>query len=287
MKIAYLCSRDTLPGSPNRRADAFEHDLIMARMREGFSSHGADIRATAWDDPSSWGDYDAALIGTAWDYWDRVDEFLETLERIEAAIPLFNPADMVRWNCRKTYLRTLAQRGAALIPTVWVEARSSTDAKDLFEALDTSKLVFKRQVGGGAHGQFLLEKGEPMPGLECPMMVQPYLETIEHEGELSFIFIDGQLSHALLKRAAPGDYRIQSLYGGTETVIEPNQADIRAARAVLETLEGLPLYARVDMLRGDDGKLLLMELELIEPYLYPQEGPGVGRMMADALVKRL
>jgi len=158
---------------------------------------------------------------------------------------------------------------------------------DLFEALDTSKLVFKRQVGGGAHGQFLLEKGEPMPGLECPMMVQPYLETIEHEGELSFIFIDGQLSHALLKRAAPGDYRIQSLYGGTETVIVPNQADIRAARAVLETLEGLPLYARVDMLRGDDGKLLLMELELIEPYLYPQEGPGVGRMMADALVKRL
>ena len=176
---------------------------------------------------------------------------------------------------------------ADLIPTVWLDDPSGVDAAGLFDALDTDRLVFKRQTGGGAHGQFRLRRGEALPQMTQPMMVQPYLQTIEREGELSFIFIDGQLSHALLKRAAPGDYRIQSLYGGTETAIEANNADVNAARGILETLDQLPLYARVDMLRGNDGKLLLMELELIEPYLYPQEGPGVGRMIADALMKRL
>ena len=288
MKIAYLCSRDTLPGSPDRRADAFEHDLIVARMREGFGGHGAEITAVAWDGPiSQWKAYDAALVGTAWDYSDRVNEFLNALDWIGAAIPLFNSAEIIRWNCRKTYLRTLEERGADLIPTVWLDDPSGVDAAGLFDALDTDRLVFKRQTGGGAHGQFRLRRGEALPQMTQPMMVQPYLQTIEREGELSFIFIDGQLSHALLKRAAPGDYRIQSLYGGTETAIEANNADVNAARGILETLDQLPLYARVDMLRGNDGKLLLMELELIEPYLYPQEGPGVGRMIADALMKRL
>ena len=288
MRIAYLCSQDTLPDAANRRADAFEHDLIMARLRDGFSNHGAEIKAIAWNgSDTDWRAFDAALIGTAWDYWDRVDYFLAALDRIGAAVPLFNSAEMTRWNCRKTYLRTLEARGADLIPTIWLDSQSGTDPADLFDALETDRLVFKRQVGGGAHGQFRLQRGERLGRITQPMMVQPFLETIEREGELSFIFIDGQLSHALLKQAAPGDYRIQSLYGGKETAIQPDLADVSAAHAILETLDELPLYARIDMLRGDDGKLLLMELELIEPYLYPQEGPGVGQMMADALMKRL
>ncbi len=120
-----------------------------------------------------------------------------------------------------------------------------------------------------------------------PMMVQPFLPMIETEGELSFIFIDGELSHALIKRAAPGDYRIQSLYGGVETAIVPDGEDVRAARAVLDTLDDTPLYARVDMLRDGEGGLLLMELELIEPYLYPVQGPDIGRLLASAVRKRL
>ncbi|WP_370234276.1 MULTISPECIES: hypothetical protein [Henriciella] len=119
------------------------------------------------------------------------------------------------------------------------------------------------------------------------MMVQPFLPMIETEGELSFIFIDGELSHALIKRAAPGDYRIQSLYGGVETAIVPDGEDVRAARAVLDTLDDTPLYARVDMLRDGEGGLLLMELELIEPYLYPVQGPDIGRLLASAVRKRL
>ena len=119
------------------------------------------------------------------------------------------------------------------------------------------------------------------------MMVQPFLPTIQTEGELSFIFIDGDLSHALIKRAKPGDYRIQSSYGGQEETIVPDGSDLDAARAVLDTLDETPLYARVDMLRHPDGSLLLMELELIEPYLYPEQGARLGERMAKAVAARL
>ncbi|MEM6901595.1 MAG: hypothetical protein AAF583_17740, partial [Pseudomonadota bacterium] len=117
--------------------------------------------------------------------------------------------------------------------------------------------------------------------------VQPFLPQIIKEGELSFVFIDGELSHALIKRAADGDYRIQSSYGGVEEAVTPNAADLSAAQAILNTLDDIPLYARVDMLRGKDGGLLLMELEMIEPYLYPLEGPDLGERLAAALSKRL
>jgi len=119
------------------------------------------------------------------------------------------------------------------------------------------------------------------------MMVQPFLSTIQDEGGYSFIFIDGGFCHALLKTAKSGDYRIQSSYGGTETAVTPSASDLADATAILATLDETPLYARVDMLRGEDGGLLLMELELIEPYLYPLEGPELGPMMARAVASRL
>ncbi|WP_233355956.1 ATP-grasp domain-containing protein [Henriciella aquimarina] len=261
---------------------------MMDLLRTGFSRHGASIEAIAWDDPAAdWASYDAALIGTTWDYWDRVDAFLETLSTIGSQTQLHNPADLVSWNIRKTYLRDLEARGARLIPTLWLDRVDEAAVSAAFDTLGSDDLVFKRQIAGGAFGQHRLKRGEPIPAMPHPMMVQPFLPMIEQEGELSFIFIDGALSHALLKRAAPGDYRIQSLYGGTETAIEPSPGDVSAAQAVLETLDETPLYARVDMLREQSGALLLMELELIEPYLYPEQGPELGNRLADALMARL
>ena len=118
-------------------------------------------------------------------------------------------------------------------------------------------------------------------------LVQPFLPAAQHEGEYSFVFCGGELSHALVKRPAAGDYRVQSVYGGTEQVVHPSAADLDLARAVLAAAPGEALYARVDMMRGPDGGLLLMELELIEPYLYPQQGPELGPRFAAALARRL
>ncbi|MEO0983887.1 MAG: hypothetical protein AAFX03_14685 [Pseudomonadota bacterium] len=286
--IAFLASAATAPDSPTRRDDAFEHDQEVEALGGALSAAGIGLEVLAWDDPGAdWGAFDAAVIRSTWDYWDRQAEFLETLERIEGATRLFNPAALVRWNSRKTYLRDLEAKGARLIPTLWLEEADAAACEAAFDALGAEDLVFKRQVGAGADGQARLQRGEAIPRFPHPMMVQPFLPTIQSEGEFSFVFIDGALSHALIKRAAAGDYRIQSMYGGVEEAVEPAPADLAAAGAVIEMLDEAPLYTRVDMVRGGDGGLLLMELELIEPFLYPLQGPELGPRLAAALGRRL
>jgi len=288
MKIAYLSSRVTLPGSPTRRSDAFEHDYMMDALGPAFAALGMSLRDLAWDDPDvDWSSYDAAIIGTTWDYWDRIDEFLATLERIGTLTTLFNGAAFVRWNSCKTYLRDMEAKGAELIPTLWLDAATPELAAAAFDELGSDDLVFKRQIGAGAADQHRLNRHDPIPDMPHAMMVQPFLKMIQDEGEISFIFIDGAFCHALVKRAAAGDYRIQSTYGGTEHAISPSSDDLAAAAHVISMLDDAPLYGRVDMLRGPDGHLLLMELELIEPYLYPIEGPELGTMMAAAVARRL
>lgn len=287
-KIAYLASRVTLPGSLVRRTDAFEHDLMMDALRGPFAARGLTLEDLSWDDPKAdWASYDAAIIGTTWDYWDRLDEFLETLRRIESQTQLFNPVALVEWNIRKTYLRELEAKGARLIPTVWLDTVDDASARAAFDTLGAADVVFKRQVGAGAKGQHRLIRGEAIPEMPHAMMAQPFLPMIQQEGELSFIFIDGDFSHALVKRAQPGDYRIQSTYGGREEKIAPSADDLAAAHAIIAALDEAPLYGRVDMLRGADGGLLLMELEVLEPYLYPVEGPELGERMAAGVARRL
>ncbi len=287
-KIAYLSSKVTLPGSPMRRDDAFEHDRMMEALRAPLAAKGMDLIDVDWaDDTQDWSTYGAAIIGTTWDYWDHAEQFLRTLERIEGQTKLFNPASLVKWNSHKRYLEDLEKKGARLIPTLWIDQVTEDTFREAFDQLGSDDLVFKRQVGAGAAGQYRLSPSDPMPDMPHPMMVQPFLSMIQEEGEYSFIFIGGAFCHALIKQAKAGDYRIQSSYGGYETPITPDAADLADADAIMATLDEAPLYARVDMLRGEDGRLLLMELELIEPYLYPLEGPNLGRMMAADIAKRL
>lgn len=289
IKIAFLASRDTLPGNANRRDDAHEHDLEVAEIRPALLSIGYELVPVAWDDSSiNWTDYAAVMIGTTWDYWDRYEEFFDTLHLIEmVGTPLYNPTSLVRWNSQKTYLKDLETKGIRTIPTLWLDKPDARELKNAFGILGSDDLVVKRQVGAGAHGQQRIHKGDDLQDYPYAAMVQPFLSTIQSEGEYSFVLIDGELSHALLKTAKSGDYRIQSLYGGTEARIEPSEADLQSAKRVVSVLDETPLYARVDMVRDLDGQLRLMELELIEPYLYPEQSDQLGIVIARALKARI
>jgi len=287
LKVAYLSSQVTQPGSPIRRSDAFEHDYMMEALQPAFSDIGLTLSDVPWDADTNWTQFDAAIIGTTWDYWDRAEKYLAALTGIAQQTQLHNPVELVRWNIDKRYLRELEAKGAVTIPTLWFDAVSPEDVAAAFSTFECDDLVIKRQIGAGASGQVRLRAGDPVPSLRHPMMVQPFQPSIERDGELSFIFIDGEFSHALVKTAADGDYRIQSSYGGTEAVLNPSREDIASARAVVHLLNDVPLYARVDMLRTSQDTLALMELELIEPYLYPQQGPDLGPMLAGATRQRL
>ncbi len=299
MKIAFLACAETLPGSPTRRADAFEHDFQIAALRAGFDALGlagsrVEVIDVDWRVPlEALTGFTLALLGTAWDYTDHAAAFLTRLEALEAAgVAVCNPAEVVRWNADKHYLEQLALAGAASIPTLWHANPGEADIEAAFDHFGTNRVVVKRRVGAGALGQFSFTRNDPaLVGWQMghPAMIQAFLPAIESEGEYSFVFVDGAFSHAILKQAATGDYRIQSLYGGRETAIDPAAADIATASSIMAMLPfaQVPLYARIDMVRRDDGVLALIEAELIEPYLYPLQGPQFGAKLARAMLTRL
>lgn len=290
--VALLIAANVASAAPDRRADAHLFDVQLDVLQKGFAPEGLVIEPVCWTGPDiDWTRFAAVLVNCAWDYQDRHEDFLTTLDRIAArGVPVFNSPATVRWNIRKTYLREMASLGVPIIPTMWPDRPAALDIREAFIAFGTNDVVLKRQVGGGARAQVRYSKGDAPPGdeiMDRPGMIQPLIPSIMTEGEYSFLFVDGEFSHALIKRAKAGDYRIQGAYGGASLAIAPAPADTRAARTTLDVLKETPLYARVDMVRADDGRLLLMELEVIEPYLYPVDGPGIGAMLGKALRRRL
>lgn len=286
MNIAFLACSTTLPGAPNRRADAFEHDQQMAALVAALRP-GESVTDIDWQAPlEAFAGFDAALIGTPWDYWDNREAFLAKLDAIAAlGVRVCNDPAVVRWNIDKGYLGELGTRGVATIPTLLLDNPGRAEIMTAFDHFGCERVVVKRRVGAGAEGQFDFTRESP-PAADWRMghaaLVQPFLPGIVEEGEHSLIFIDGQFSHGLIKRPAPGDYRVQSLYGGWDTAVTPAPADLAAAQAVIAGLPfPAPLYARIDLVRGPEGGLLLMEAELIEPFLYPLQGPELGpRLLA-------
>jgi len=292
--IGFLACDSTLPGQGDRRrGDAFEHDLMIAALEPAFAAQNLDLRIIDWEAPTDeFRGVELVLLGTAWNYQDKPQEFLAKLTEIsKCGITVCNPPEVVSWNAIKSYLQVLSEAGVRAIPTLWREIVTEKGALEAMDTFDCDRVVVKRQIGAGALDQELISRGS-LPGPDWEFghqaMLQPFLPAIAKEGELSFIFIDGELSHAVRKLPADGDYRIQSLYGGRESVHEASADEAAAAGAVIANLPfETPLYARIDMLRDTDGTLLLMEAEMIEPYLYPEQGPELGERLARAIAKRV
>ncbi|WP_338446308.1 hypothetical protein V5F89_00450 [Pelagerythrobacter marensis] len=292
-QVGFLACAETLPGDGPRRADAFEHDLEVAALRPALAARGMDLVEIDWRAPvDRFAPFDAVLIGTSWDYQDRADAFLARLEDLEArGVKVHNPPAAVRWNLDKWYLRELEEAGATIVPTIWEDNPGRAEVAAAMDAFATDRVVVKRRIGAGGEGQHSFTR-ETLPDSGWTMgraaMIQPFLPAILEEGEFTFVFVEGAFSHAVNKRAAKGEYRIQSLFGGTEALYFPGAEDL--ARAA-EVLAALPfddlLYTRIDMVRLPSGELAVMEAELIEPYLYPEQGPELGERLAAALAARL
>ena len=291
--IGFLACETTLPGADQRREDAFEHDKMIEALNPAFEAQALNLRVIDWEaDLGEFEGVDLVMLGSSWNYQDNHAAFLAKLDALTAAGAIVcNSPEVVRWNSTKTYLRELAEAGANTIPTLWRETVTAKGALEAMDTFDTDRIVVKRQVGAGAEGQELIARGS-LPGRDWefghPAMLQPFLPNIATDGELSFIFIDGEFSHALRKRAADGEYRIQSLYGGYEEDHHPSAEETGAAQAIVDALPfDTPLYARIDMLRAEDGALQVMEAELIEPYLYPEQGPELGERLARAIARKV
>lgn len=277
---------------PDQREDSYEHDLEFALFAKAADQRGLVLEEIVWDAPGiDWSGFAAVMVGTTWDYVQKCDLFYQVLAKIDGKTRLFNDLATLRMNGDKGYLLELAAKGIATIPTLRIEQCTQGLIDAAYTHFDCDTLVLKPIVGGGAWRQARVQKGEPLRAAsEMPpeaAFVQPFLPGILDKGELSMLFYDGQYSHGIRKTPKDGDYRIQSIYGGLEQADTPSHAEIALAHKALSALDQMPLYARVDVVPGLSGEPLLIELELIEPYHYVEQGPNCGEMLMDALVKRL
>ncbi|HST69822.1 MAG TPA: hypothetical protein VLI94_09215 [Solirubrobacterales bacterium] len=266
-----------------------DDDLLLEALRE----RGAEAVSVVWDEEGvDWGGFDLCLVRSTWDYHEKYAKFLAWAQRVEAATQLRNPAELIVWNSDKTYLRELAEGGIRTVPTVWVGRGADVELEEILAARGWDEAVVKPVVDLGARNLQRVRRGEGSTALEEVLrrhdaMVQPFLPSLEAQGETSLIFIAGDLSHAVRKRPAPGDFRVQSIWGGTTSRIEPEAPQIQLAEQALSLLDQQPLYARVDLVAGPDGKPCLIELELIEPNLYMVEHPPAAEPLAEATLRVL
>ena len=297
-KVAVLASDNMMPGAENAREDAFERDEQMGKLVPCLAARGVECELVRWREAAKRaGEFDAVMPLLCWDYWDDREAFLAEMERAAERTRVFNAPKMLRWNTDKIYLQQFADGGVPTLPTRFVDEVGEAEVLDGFERFGTDTLVIKPRVGAGAWRQALVRMGEPLPGADAlppgAAMIQPFMEAVATEGEVSMLWFGGELSHALRKLPKAGDYRIQSLYGGREVPHEAENELRALATAVLGALPELPLYARVDCLRGNDGEWKLIELELVEPYLYLglSEGEGAdnkgANLFADKLVRAM
>ena len=244
-----------------------------------------DARAVCWDE------FQGVLIRSCWDYHLRPGEFLDWIDQLErAGAAVWNPGNLLRWNHHKRYLRDLAARDVATVPTRWLPRGEAADLRALLADAGWREAVVKPAVSASAFGTWRTSTGTATGEQSrldallriADVMVQPLLPDVADAGEWSLVFLGRRFSHAVLKRPAPGDYRVQWEFGGSaESAVPPGHL-IADAERVIAAVPGDALYVRVDGVERE-GRLVLMELELIEPHLFLGWDSGAAGRLAEAL----
>lgn len=262
----------------------------FARKAAALTAAGLIVEQRVWTDPGDLSGHDLILPLFAWGYQRDVAVWYALLDWLEReALPVANPVAVLRWNSDKAYLAELGAKGVAVVPTVEVAALDEAGLAEARAALGAEEVVIKPAISGGADGTHRLAADAPVPGdaLGERRLVQPLMPGILTDGEFSLFFFDGKFSHAIVKRPASGDFRVQEQFGGRESDWDATPEALTLAAAALAAAPAPPVYARVDMVGDAAGMLRIMELELIEPSLFlhhaPDRGAAFGRAIYAAI----
>jgi O-ureido-D-serine cyclo-ligase len=276
-------------------------DEDLALLDTALRIAGAEVEIVDWDDATTdWSAFDLAVLRSAWDYPKRLQEFLAWTEHVAARTTLLNPASVIRWNTDKHYLAELNHAGVPTVPSHFIEpGEEATTGMQRFFALHpgVAELVVKPTVGAGSrdarrflradivaatgHAQLLLDGRRSV-------LLQPYFERVDDEGETSLVYMSGTFSHAVrrgavLRRSEPA---IRALFNDKNiSLTEPADDEIRVGAHVLATQPfGALLYARVDLIRNSGGMPCVLEVELTEPSMFLPLAPGAADRFAAAIL---
>jgi glutathione synthase/RimK-type ligase-like ATP-grasp enzyme len=262
---------------------------------EPLNSIGWRVSTVSWRQTDiSWDHFDAVIIRSTWDYWNDVPAFLDVLAQIDRETSLANPLDIVHWNLAKTYMVDLQGKGVGIVPTVWPGQVLESSFPGYRDQLGCDELVIKPVVGANGQDAFRVSPSDPRERLAgiagCftgrAAMVQRFMPNILSEGEYSLFFFNGEFSHAILKVPAESEFRSQEERGAEVRPVVPGKRLLLRGQQALAALTDVPLYARVDFVRGDDDDFAVMELELIEPSMYLRTDPEAPMRFARAIDHR-
>jgi len=282
---------------------ARELDKDLPPLVAAFAAAGAAAEIAVWDDTHvDWSRFDLTLLRSTWDYTERLPQFLAWVERAAVQTLLLNAPAVVRWNSGKHYLRDLAAGGVPVVPTTFVDP-AAEPAAVLAEFLahdPCAEVVVKPAVGAGSRDarrharediDEILAHLRPLLAAGRSMMLQPYLDRVDRDGETALMFIEGRFTHAirkgpLLPAGAPST---TGLFAPEEITLRiPTSDEIAVAEcAVAQVPFAELLYARVDLVRDATGQPRVLELELTEPSLYFTYAPASAARFVGAALQRL
>lgn len=265
-------------------------DAVLA---DALRARGVEVASIRWDDASTTIGADATVvIRSTWDYVDRPDRFITWLDQLDAAaVTVHNPTGVLRWNLHKGYLLDLAAADVPIVPTELVQRGSAAHLDEVLARTGWVDVVVKPAVGGTAR----LAAHSGRVGLRAASdhlsrlladedaIVQPVVATVAIEGEVSIVAIAGEPVAAVVKRAAGGEWRVQSDFGGTAAPIPLDDDLTSVAATALAAAPAATTYARIDVVRVD-GDWAVLELELVEPELFFRLDDRIAGRLADTLV---
>lgn len=264
-------------------------------LADALEARGVAVTPVPWTelDPYALVDPPPILLRSTWDYHRVPTMFRTWLQALEdSGRQTFNPPAVARGNVDKIYLRDLDTAGISIPRTRWLDRIDPTSIDRVLEEESWTSAVLKPRIAATAYGTFLVEAGthvsddELLPAKASGAMLQEMIPEVVERGEVSLVFLDGRFSHAVVKRAKRGDFRVQKDFGGSVDVAIPSPAVLSFADDVMTHVPATCLYARVDVVESSRGPIL-MELELIEPELYFRMVPESADRLAQLLVDRL
>lgn len=274
-----------------------EQILLEDRLaREALERRGLRVHRTDWTNKAfDWSSTRAVLFRSVWDYTARYDEFIAFLHRINGVTQLINPLPTILWNLDKHYLHDLHGRGISIPPTLYIEKGTAGPLREAFERISSVEAILKPAMSAGARHTYRLNAENLAEHEQVfrqlvdaeTMMLQPFLPSVLTQGEVTLVVIGGKYTHAIRKTAKQGDFRVQDDFGGTVHRYVPTEEEIAFAERTVSACSPLPLYARVDMLQDVDGRLVVSELEAVEPELWFRFHPEAAERLAEAIEQLL
>ena len=278
--------------SPYIQNILFEEQLLKSALEK----QGLTVEITYWNNPSyDWSKTKSVIFRTIWDYFEKFEEFFKWLDEIKHQTQLINSYELVKWNIDKHYLKDLNENGINIVPTYFTKQHKQESLLDISNEMEWEDLVIKPAISAAAFQTFKIlndqinEKEELFQQLikNKDMLVQPFFETISEFGEASLMIFDGKFSHAILKKAKKGDFRVQDDFGGTVHDYSPSTEEVKFALEVIKACKTTPLYGRVDIVWDQEKNIYLSELEIIEPELWIRNYPKSAERIAKAVSNKL